>query len=218
MKSNHNHFNTVWTPGEFPAGTFNDTRCPSVALTAAEQRDAGEAYMAAFFRMHLGGETAFKPYFDGTDVEPDSVEPEDIHTSYHAGADVRLDVNRYLDDTALTTNQLGGAVTKKKVTPFDLCGGPVPQPQFCLPLERDTATSQHGSSAGVEPAALRLGVEEGEGHERHPGRRRGRLGLRDAVVPDRAAVHRPAQPGWCGAGLQGHADRCQRREDVGEGE
>ena len=28
MKSNHNHFNTIWTPGEFPAGTFNDTECP----------------------------------------------------------------------------------------------------------------------------------------------------------------------------------------------
>ena len=51
--------------------------------------------------MHLGGETAFKPYFDGTDVEPDSVEPEDIHTEYHAGANRRLDVDRYLDDEAL---------------------------------------------------------------------------------------------------------------------
>ena len=157
MKSNHNHFNTIWTPGEFPAGTFNDTRCPSVALTAAEQRDAGEAYMAAFFRMHNGGETAFKPYFDGTDVEPESVEPEDIHTEYHAGANRRLDVNRYLDEESLTTNFLGGDVTAKKVTPFDLCGGPVPQPQYCLPLSGTQQPHNTGARPGL--SQLRYGWE-----------------------------------------------------------
>jgi hypothetical protein len=157
MKSNHNHFNTIWTPGEFPAGTFNDTRCPSVALTAPEQRDAGEGYMAAFFRMHLGGEMAFKPYFDGTDVEPESVEPEDIHTEYHAGANRRLDVNRYLDEEALTTNHLGGDVTKKKVTPFDLCGGPFPQEQYCLPLSGTQQPHNTGARPGL--SQLRYGWE-----------------------------------------------------------
>ena len=135
LGANHNHFNTIWTPGGWPAGTFDDSNCTSENLTAQQQRDVGEAYIAGFFRLELGGvggEPAFKAYFDGTTVEPGSIEPADVHTSYHARSASRRDVNIYKVNADLSTNELGGAVKKKKVTPFDLCGGEVPQPLHCL--------------------------------------------------------------------------------------
>ena len=98
LGANHNHFNTIWTPGGWPAGTGDDSNCFTGNLTAPQQRNVGEAYMAGFFRLHLGGsgtEPGFKPYFDGTHVEPASSEPADTHTSYHAQSADRRDVNTY---------------------------------------------------------------------------------------------------------------------------
>jgi hypothetical protein len=155
--ANHNHFNTVWTPGEFPAGTWNDTTCSSFQLTAAQQRDVGEAYMATFFRIHLGGETKFERYFDGRDLTPKAVKFADIHQSYHAPANQRVDVNRFLDDEALEENQLGGDVKEQKLSPFDLCGGPSPQPQHCLPLSGQQQPHTTGDRPGL--SQLRYGWE-----------------------------------------------------------
>lgn len=162
LGANHNHFNTIWTPGGWPAGTFNDTTCSSIALTAPQQRNVGEAYMAGFFRLELGGpgaEPAFKPYFDGTLVEPASSEPADTHTSYHAASSSRRDVNIYKVAADLTTNELGGAVNQKKLTPFDLCGGESPQPQHCLSVstgqQPHTVASARSSKRGL--SQLRYG-------------------------------------------------------------
>ena len=65
MGANHNFFNTIWTPGGFEAGTSDDwgggtdpicgAQSGSERLTAQEQRDVGEAYMAGFFRLYIGG-------------------------------------------------------------------------------------------------------------------------------------------------------------------
>jgi hypothetical protein len=158
--ANHNHFNTVWTPGEFPAGTWNDTTCSSFAWTAAEQRDAGEAYMAAFFRMHLGGETAFKPYFDGTDNVPASLDfaQDDVHTAYHAPAKDRLDVNPYVADSSTKKNELGGTVKAKKLSPFDLCGGPPPREHSCQPISGTQQPHTTGSAPGL--SQLRYGWDK----------------------------------------------------------
>jgi len=162
LGANHNHFNTIWTPGGWPAGTFDDTSCSSIALTAPQQRNVGEAYMAGFLRLHLGGpgaEPAFKAYFDGTSVEPASSEPADTHTSYHAPAADRRDVNRWKTSADLTTNRLGGAVTRKNLTPFDLCGGEAPQPQHCLGVSTSqqphTVASARSSKRGL--SQLRYG-------------------------------------------------------------
>lgn len=159
--ANHNHFNTVWTPGRFPAGTWDDSTCPSFDLTAAQQRDVGEAYMAAFFRMHLGGDERFTPYFDGTDVAPDSVRPAKVHTAYHAPSAQRRDLNRFLDSTALTRNDLGGDVSQQRLTPFDLCGGAPPQPQHCLPVHSWQQPHTVGARPGL--SQLRYGWTGGVG-------------------------------------------------------
>lgn len=75
MGADHNFFNTEWTPGVSVAPSSddwspaNDEVCGSASptrLTSAEQRAVGTAYMAGFFRLVQGGETAFLPLFDGT--------------------------------------------------------------------------------------------------------------------------------------------------------
>jgi hypothetical protein len=159
MGGNHNYFNTVWTPGMFPAGTAddwgyttgggNDAQCGTVAgnhrLTSAQQRGVGLAYIAATMRAYAGGETQFVPYLTGEAPPPPSALTSEIHVSYHAPdtAATRRDVNRLLTSTNLTTNTLGGASTQAGLTPHDLCGGASPQPQHCLPSTQSTARQPH---------------------------------------------------------------------------
>jgi len=92
--ANHNLYNTVWTPGLFPTagapdgfgGTADDwfdfipgaTTDPifgqgagSKKLTPAQEQGTGLAYMSAFFRTYLGGETKFLPILTG-DAAPQS--------------------------------------------------------------------------------------------------------------------------------------------------
>ncbi len=151
MGGNHNYYNTIWTPGMFPAGTSDDWtayvtggtldgQCGTVAgnkrLTSAQQRGTGLAYLSAFMRVYVGGETQFTPILTGAAPPPASAQTTAINVSYHApdAATKRRDVNRLLTATNLTTNTLGGATTQTGLTPHDLCGGNSPQPQHCLPL------------------------------------------------------------------------------------
>ncbi len=153
MGGNHNFYNTIWTPGEFPAGTFDDwfaivgqviptantdSQCgigSTRRLTPAQQRGTGKAYMSAFFRTYVGGESQFQPILTGAAPAPPSATTNDLHVSYHApdNSTRRRDVNRLLNSTNLSTNTLGGAVTQTgPLVPYDLCGGEEPQPRFCL--------------------------------------------------------------------------------------
>jgi hypothetical protein len=105
MGANHNYYNTIWTPGMFPAGAFDDWAarvenssgggpdpngkdpyCGSVAhrLTAAQQRDAGLTYAMAFFRAYLGGETEFLPILTGDRLPPSAAMTQHAFVSYHA--------------------------------------------------------------------------------------------------------------------------------------
>lgn len=159
MGANHNYFNTVWTPGLFPAGASDDwgfttggsldAQCGTVSgnhrLTATQQRGVGLAYIAATMRVYVGGESQFLPYLTGEAAPPPSALTTEIHVSYHAPdtATKRRDVNRLLTSTNLTTNTLGGATTQTGLTPHDLCGGPSPQPQHCLPVTQATTRQPH---------------------------------------------------------------------------
>ena len=89
--------------------------------------------MSAFFRAYVGGESQFIPILTGDAPPPPSAQTNNLFVSYHAPANRRLDVNRVLNDTNLTLNNLGGAVTQTGLTPYELCGGEAPQPQRCLP-------------------------------------------------------------------------------------
>ena len=109
-------------------------------LSPEQQRGTGLAYIAGFFRLYLGGESAFLPLFKGAVLPPPSAMTTLIFQSYHAPDDPqsRLDVNRLLDATNLTTNTLGSAVIQSGLSPYDLCGGLAPEPRFCLPTEPNT--------------------------------------------------------------------------------
>ncbi|MDX6268905.1 MAG: hypothetical protein QOD28_128 [Acidobacteriota bacterium] len=159
MGANHNFYNTIWTPGMFAAGTADDwgyvsggsvdghcgTGVGNKRLTSAQQRGTGLAYLSAFMRAYVGGETQFLPLLTGAAPPPASAQTTNLHVSYHApdAAAKRRDVNRLLDATNLTTNTLGGATTQSGLTPHDLCGGASPQPQHCLPATQSTARQPH---------------------------------------------------------------------------
>jgi hypothetical protein len=167
MGANHNFFNTVWSPSSgipgaandwlaFVAGGHSDSQCGSVKgnqrLTEEQQRGTGLAYMTAFFRAYVGGETQFIPILTGDAPPPPSAQTNQLFVSYHAPdvPGVRLDVNRLLNDTNLTTNTLGGAATQTGLSPYSLCGGPAPQPQRCLP-DQPNARQPHTTPSARSP-------------------------------------------------------------------
>ena len=147
MGANHNFANTVWTSG-FPGsgddwgGAVGDVQCDQgqpTRWTATKQQNATRTYMMGFFRRYIGGETQFDAMLK-KDIPPpasSSLSANEAFVMYHApdSATQRRDVNRYLTQAALTTNQLGGAVTQSGFTPNDACGGASPEPSPCNPTE-----------------------------------------------------------------------------------
>ena len=167
MGANHNFYNTVWTPSSgipgalndwlaFVPGGHSDPQCGSKngnqRLTEAQQRGTGLAYMTAFFRAYVGGENEFIPILTGDAPPPPSAQTNRLFVSYHApdNPELRLDVNRLLNDTNLTTNTLGAAVAQTALTPYELCGGEAPQPQRCLPNEPN-ARQPHTTPSARSP-------------------------------------------------------------------
>src|ERR1044071_2040396 len=158
MGANHNFYNTIWTPATSPfpgaandwlsfvPGGHSDSHCGSGTgnqrLTEAQQRGTGLAYMSAFFRAYVGGETQFIPLLTADAPPPPSAQTSNLFVSYHAPANRRFDVNRLLNDTNLTTNTLGGAAIQTALSPYELCGGNGPQPQRCIP-EAGNAQQPH---------------------------------------------------------------------------
>jgi hypothetical protein len=158
MGANHNFYNTVWTPIlpiVFPPGAVDDwvaftpggaadphcgTGAGNGRLTAEQQRQSGRAYMAAFLRTYVGGEPGFAPLLAGDAPPPPSAMTDQLHVTVHAPdtARTRRDVNRLLVPANLTRNTLGGTAEQSGVTPYTLCGGPLPQPLRCLPEESDS--------------------------------------------------------------------------------
>jgi hypothetical protein len=159
MGANHNFYNTIWSPSSpfpgaandwlaFVPGGHSDPQCGSgkgnQRLTEAQQRGTGLAYMTAFFRAYVGGESQFIPILTGDAPPPPSAQTKNLFVSYHAPDNValRLDVNRLLSNTNLTVNTQGGAVIPTALTPYELCGGDAPQPQRCL-LDQPNARQPH---------------------------------------------------------------------------
>jgi hypothetical protein len=167
MGANHNFYNTVWTPSSgipgaindwlaFVPGGHSDSQCGSgpgnQRLSEAQQRGTGLAYMTAFFRAYVGGENQFIPILTGDAPPPPSAQTNQLFVSYHApdDSDLRLDVNRLLNNTNLTINTLGGAAVQTALTPYELCGGPAPQPQRCLP-DQPNARQPHTTPSARSP-------------------------------------------------------------------
>ncbi|MEU0482314.1 hypothetical protein ABZ260_24390 [Streptosporangium sp. NPDC006013] len=119
MGTNHNFFNTEWTPGVAIApasddwGNRNDPVCGSTAapgrLTPAEQYAVGTAYIAGFFRLVQGEEHKLLPLFDGSGAIPASAGRAVVHTVAQAEADKRLDVAPFTSPSSSFT--VSGAAT-----------------------------------------------------------------------------------------------------------
>jgi methionine-rich copper-binding protein CopC len=130
MGACHNFYNTIWSPGGFQAGASDDGNPgPPSRLTQDQERGTGLAYMSAFFRTYVGGETQFLPILTGDAAPPPSaqVTPDRIHIGYLPADDTadRRDVNRLLTPGNLTTNTLGGAVVTGGLSTYTI-GGPIP--------------------------------------------------------------------------------------------
>jgi hypothetical protein len=168
MGANHNFYNTIWSPSSpFPGGGndwllfvqrgHSDKQCGSgqgsQRLSEAQQRGTGLAYLTAFFRAYVGGESQFIPILTGDAPPPPSAQTNSIFVSYHAPdlPDLRLDVNRLLNNTNLSINTAGAAVTQNNLTPFELCGGEAPQPPTCFP-EQVNSRQPHTTPSARSPA------------------------------------------------------------------
>jgi dienelactone hydrolase len=101
MGADHNFFNSEWTPGVSIAPSSddwspaNDEVCGSASptrLTSAEQRAVGTTYMAGFFRLVQGGETAFLPLFDGTNGTAPSAGRAVVYAQAQQPGSRRLDL------------------------------------------------------------------------------------------------------------------------------
>jgi hypothetical protein len=146
--TNHNFYNTIWTPSIFPASATDDFSgsdpfCKSGGsgrLTEAQQRAAGLTYVSAFLRAYVGGESQFLPLLTAAAPPLPSAGTNQIYVSFHAPDDAlsRRDVNRLLDASHLSANTIGGAVTPVALLPYDVCGGAVPEPTPCLVGQSNT--------------------------------------------------------------------------------
>ena len=101
--TNHNFFNTEWTPGlaEAPsiddweyAGDQSDPVCGvnggGLRLTPKEQQVVGAAYTIALVKLAVNQDTSMLPLLDGTYVRPAAIGRADVATSAVGGAKNRI--------------------------------------------------------------------------------------------------------------------------------
>ena len=169
MGANHNYFNTVWTPGGWPAGGIddwkyvnsaeNDIHCGESSPTSGRfdsptQRAALKAYASAFFFYYLGGETAYAPILEVDDVTPpvsSTLSPGDAFISYHPPTNKRVEVNRTDVATSDVTNSLDQPVTSGGLVALDVCGDAWAD-QYCLGV--GASQEPHNKNGGVAMLGL----------------------------------------------------------------
>jgi PKD repeat protein len=171
LGANHNFFNTVWTPGEFPAGTADDWRyvdgtqsdehCGTSSpgngrFDAETQRNSLLAYGSAFFRVYIGGETEFDPILKVEDVTPpvsSTLDGSEIFMSYHPGNDKRVDINRTDSEDTEDTNTLGEDASENGLVVYDICGDDFGE-QYCIGAGAGNAQEPHNKNGGVAVLGL----------------------------------------------------------------
>ncbi len=135
--SNHNYYNTVWSPGTFEAGAVDDfagfedlvgtdPHCGTAStqrLGETEQQRSLAAYMLAFFRLHLGGEEEFADVLRGAVIPASGAVANPAVTYFGPDEPAeRLDINPLDSIDALSTNALGGEVSATEAETYALCG------------------------------------------------------------------------------------------------
>lgn len=138
--SNHNFYNTIWSPGTFSdGGAVDDFTSLQVAieqtdascggesplrLSEADQQQSFVAYANAFLRTHLGGETEYLPLLRGEAEPPAGAAAAAVRTTYMPPdlAGERLVVNRIASEASLATNDLDAAVEGEALGEYGVCG------------------------------------------------------------------------------------------------
>ncbi|MDP9737407.1 hypothetical protein [Curtobacterium sp. 260] len=128
MGANHNFFNTTWTPGKYPLASSDDwwddadAVCGPEAehttrLSADAQSAVGASLVSGFFRLTLGDEQQFLPYFDGSGRKPAALGTADIRVSASLPGAGRRDLALFESAAAgVTTTGQVTAVTCASVT------------------------------------------------------------------------------------------------------
>jgi hypothetical protein len=141
MGAGHDYFNSKWVPGVpgWPSDPLDfhnayhdpngvpDPYCGLSApgnqhLTPAQQQGFAKAYVSAFFRRYLGGETKFEGFLTGHVPPPASAQTTDIHFGYQPPSSLRLDVNSMRSEADLSINDLGQAVSSSGLDNYSWCG------------------------------------------------------------------------------------------------
>ncbi|MFB2555238.1 cell wall-binding repeat-containing protein [Herbiconiux liangxiaofengii] len=134
MGGNHNYFNTAWTPGKYPVATSDDWAimdrnqtdpvCGASAptrLNADEQYAFGNAYIAGWFRLTLGGDEQFLPMFDGSDAKPASAGRADVRVSATNAPSDRIDIADFTaPDQSVQVTGAGTYAVCESMSPLDV--------------------------------------------------------------------------------------------------
>lgn len=135
MGANHNFYNTVWTADDYSNA---DPHCDLSAEgngrdAPLDQRRHGEFLMSSFFRLFLGGETQFEPFWNGVETMPLDACPvgtentptarcdDRFHLSIQGKADERLLVDDIADIDSRMTNSLGEMTEAIGLDRFEFC-------------------------------------------------------------------------------------------------
>ncbi|HEX4879684.1 MAG TPA: hypothetical protein VFV39_07565 [Limnobacter sp.] len=134
MGANHNFYNTIWSGDDYSnADSHCDLSTPNNGRDSpVDQRRHGEFLMSSFFRLFLGNEAQFAPYWSGNAGLATDACPVDktsdiaacnarVHLSIQAPASKRLVIDDVLDADSLATNNLNGANTPKDLDRFEFC-------------------------------------------------------------------------------------------------
>ena len=165
LGANHNYYNTVWTPGLYPAGGVDDwqayvggsdaycstTNVNNRRLTPLNQQAAFNAYASAFFRVYNGNETVYSPILNVDDIVPpasSTLDSSNVFVSYHPPASQRLDINRTTLTSNLSSNTLIDTVTGNSLSPFAICGGGVGMAACNVSTHRDQEPHRGTSTVG----------------------------------------------------------------------
>gem|GEM_PF-261172 len=171
LGANHNYYNTVWTPGLFPAGTADDwgyvdggqsdEHCGSSApgngrFDPETQRNSLLAYASAFFRVYVGDETDFDPILKVEDITPpasSTLVGDEIFMSYHPPSQKRVDVNRTDSETAEVTNSLDEAASENGLVTYNICGDDFGE-QYCIGAGAGANQEPHNKNGGLAVLGL----------------------------------------------------------------
>lgn len=170
MGANHNYFNTVWTPGSYIAGGYDDwnyiggadVQCGEGAATrfdSTKQKAALNAYLSAFFRLYIGHEQAFAPILQVDDITPpvsSMLDTTNVFVSYHPGRSSRLDINRTDSIACLTTNTMGGTVTESMLAMTEICGNELTGMPDCYTTVYNDQKPHNGDAYDAGLAQMRM--------------------------------------------------------------